>query len=94
MSDHSPRLSFTRVFRVDACEFLLKHDGRFGRIPQARESRPAKVRRNGPRAAAQSHRGQGVSNNPTLAPHQEFRTAISQDLAAPTAPVKSLKLHD
>lgn len=30
---------------LQACEFLLKHDGRFGRIPQSRQTRPAKVRR-------------------------------------------------
>jgi hypothetical protein len=28
-----------------ACELLLKHDVRFGRIPQSRQSRPAKQRR-------------------------------------------------
>jgi hypothetical protein len=30
---------------VHACELLLKHDVRFGRIPQSRQSRPAKRRR-------------------------------------------------
>ena len=28
-----------------ACELLLKHDGRFGRIPKSRQTRPAKLRR-------------------------------------------------
>lgn len=28
-----------------ACELLLKHDGRLGRIPKSRQSRPAKLRR-------------------------------------------------
>jgi hypothetical protein len=28
-----------------ACELLLKHDLRFGRIPQSRQARPAKIRR-------------------------------------------------
>jgi len=30
---------------LHACELLLKHDLRFGRIPQSREARPAKIRR-------------------------------------------------
>ena len=30
---------------LHACELLLKHDVRFGRIPQSRQSRPAKQRR-------------------------------------------------
>lgn len=30
---------------LHACELLLKHDVRFGRIPQARQTRPAKQRR-------------------------------------------------
>jgi hypothetical protein len=28
-----------------ACELLLKHDVRFGRVPQSRQTRPAKLRR-------------------------------------------------
>jgi hypothetical protein len=31
---------------LHACELLLKHDGRFGRVPQSRQARPNKVRRN------------------------------------------------
>ena len=31
---------------LHACELLLKHDVRFGRIPQSRQPRPAKHRRN------------------------------------------------
>jgi hypothetical protein len=31
---------------VHACEFLLKHDPRFGRVPQSRQSRPAPPQRN------------------------------------------------
>ena len=31
---------------LHACELLLKHDMRFGRIPQSRQARPNKVRRN------------------------------------------------
>jgi len=30
---------------LHACELLLKHDLRFGRIPQSRRARPAKIRR-------------------------------------------------
>lgn len=30
---------------LHACELLLKHDVRFGRIPQSRRTRPAKLRR-------------------------------------------------
>jgi hypothetical protein len=30
---------------LHACELLLKHDGRFGRVPQSRLTRPAKLRR-------------------------------------------------
>ena len=30
---------------LHACELLLKHDVRFGRIPQSRQTRPAKQRR-------------------------------------------------
>jgi hypothetical protein len=30
---------------LHACELLLKHDVRFGRIPQSRQTRPAKLRR-------------------------------------------------
>ena len=30
---------------LHVCELLLKHDGRFGRIPQSRQTRPAKRRR-------------------------------------------------
>ena len=30
---------------LHACELLLKHDGRFGRVPQSRQIRPAKQRR-------------------------------------------------
>jgi hypothetical protein len=30
---------------LHACELLLKHDVRFGRIPQSRQTRPAKPRR-------------------------------------------------
>ena len=30
---------------LHACELLLKHDGRFGRIPQSRQSRPDYPRR-------------------------------------------------
>ena len=30
---------------LHACELLLKHDGRFGRIPQSRKARPAKQHR-------------------------------------------------
>lgn len=30
---------------LHVCELLLKHDGRFGRIPQSRQTRPAKLRR-------------------------------------------------
>jgi hypothetical protein len=30
---------------LHACELLLKHDLRFGRIPQSRQTRPAKTRR-------------------------------------------------
>ena len=30
---------------LHACELLLTHDWRFGRIPQSRQSRPAKLRR-------------------------------------------------
>jgi|HubBroStandDraft_1064217.scaffolds.fasta_scaffold501493_2 hypothetical protein len=30
---------------LHACELLLKHDGRFGRVPQSRQTRPAKLRR-------------------------------------------------
>ncbi|HEV2174796.1 MAG TPA: hypothetical protein VGR71_14580 [Nitrospira sp.] len=30
---------------LHACELLLKHDGRFGRIPQSRKARPSKPRR-------------------------------------------------
>lgn len=30
---------------VHACELVLKHDVRFGRIPQSRQTRPAKQRR-------------------------------------------------
>jgi hypothetical protein len=29
---------------LHACELLLKHDLRFGRIPQSRQARPAKIR--------------------------------------------------
>lgn len=31
---------------LHACELLLKHDVRFGRIPQSRQARPNKARRN------------------------------------------------
>ena len=31
---------------LHACELLLKHDVRFGRIPQSRKARPSKARRN------------------------------------------------
>lgn len=30
---------------LHACELLLKHDLRFGRVPQSRQARPAKIRR-------------------------------------------------
>jgi hypothetical protein len=30
---------------LHACDLLLKRDGRFGRIPQSRKTRPAKLRR-------------------------------------------------
>jgi hypothetical protein len=30
---------------LHACELLLKHDRRFGRIPQSRQARPTKIRR-------------------------------------------------
>ena len=30
---------------LHACELLLKHDGRFGRIPESRKIRPSKPRR-------------------------------------------------
>ena len=30
---------------LHACELLLKRDGRFGRIPQSRQTRPTKLRR-------------------------------------------------
>lgn len=30
---------------LHACELLLKHDGRFGRIPQSRQTRPTRLRR-------------------------------------------------
>lgn len=36
------------------CELLLKHDGRFGRVPQSRRTQPAKQRRNGGRRAPPS----------------------------------------
>jgi hypothetical protein len=29
-----------------ACELLLKHDARFGRVPQSRQTRPGRPRRN------------------------------------------------
>ena len=31
---------------LHACELLLKHDARFGRIPQSRQARPTRPRRN------------------------------------------------
>jgi hypothetical protein len=31
---------------LHACELLLKHDARFGRIPQSRQTRPGRPRRN------------------------------------------------
>jgi len=31
---------------LHACELLLKHDVRFGRVPQSRQARPSKRRRN------------------------------------------------
>jgi len=31
---------------LHACELLLRHDVRFGRIPQSRQARPSKARRN------------------------------------------------
>ena len=31
---------------LHACELLLKHDARFGRVPQSRQTRPARPRRN------------------------------------------------
>lgn len=31
---------------LHACELLLKHDGRFGRIPQSRQTRPRQPQRN------------------------------------------------
>jgi hypothetical protein len=31
---------------LHACELLLKHDGRFGRVPQSRQSRPGRRRSN------------------------------------------------
>jgi hypothetical protein len=30
---------------LQACELLLKHDARFGRIPQSRQARPSRTRR-------------------------------------------------
>jgi hypothetical protein len=30
---------------LHACEFLLKHDARFGRVPQSRQTRPGRTRR-------------------------------------------------
>ena len=30
---------------LHACEFLLKHDARFGRVPQSRQTRPSRTRR-------------------------------------------------
>jgi hypothetical protein len=31
---------------LHACELLLKHDARFGRVPQSRQTRPGRPRRN------------------------------------------------
>ncbi len=31
---------------LHACELLLKHDARFGRVPQSRQTRPTRPRRN------------------------------------------------
>lgn len=39
----SPTFEFEALH---ACELLLRHDARFGRVPQSRQSRPARLRRN------------------------------------------------